>query len=173
MTDTIKVHVVKYPDRANLVMRYLDPITGRQVQRSTGTANKRAAERAAGAWERELREGRYKAQSRMTWAEFREKYEAEVLPGLSEGTGECKASTFNYIESTINPQRLAELTTSRLSEFIKLLRDGGMKETTLAVHLAHGKATCGPCPTSTCRSGPRAFHKPCEADRSPARNWIE
>ena len=41
----------------------------------------------------------------MTWEEFREKYEAEVLPGLAEGTGDCKASVFNYIESTINPQR--------------------------------------------------------------------
>ena len=29
MTDEIKVHVVKYPDRANLVMRYVDPFTGR------------------------------------------------------------------------------------------------------------------------------------------------
>ena len=42
----------------------------------------------------------------MTWAEFRDKYETEVLPGFAEGTGDCKASIFNYIESTINPQRL-------------------------------------------------------------------
>ena len=35
MSEEIKVHVVKYPDRDNLVMRYVDPFTGRQVQRST------------------------------------------------------------------------------------------------------------------------------------------
>lgn len=139
MSEEIRVHVVKYPDRANLVMRYRDPSTGKQVQRSTGTTNRRDANKAAGKWEAELREGRYKAQSRMTWAEFRETYETEVLPGLSEGTGDCKASAFNYIESTINPQQLRELTTARLSAFASMLRTGGMKDTTLAVHLAHLK----------------------------------
>jgi hypothetical protein len=29
MNDKIKVHVVKYPTRENLVMRYLDPLTGK------------------------------------------------------------------------------------------------------------------------------------------------
>ena len=48
MADEIKVHVVKYPDRANLVMRYVDPFTGRQVQRSTKTAKRNEAEKAAG-----------------------------------------------------------------------------------------------------------------------------
>ena len=139
MSDEIKVHVVKYPDRANLVMRYRDPFSRKQVQRSTGTTKRHEAEKAAGKWEAELREGRYKVQSRMTWDEFRDKYETEVLPGLSEGTGDCKASVFNYIESTINPQRLGELTTARLSAFAAMLRAGGMKDTTLAVHLAHLK----------------------------------
>jgi integrase len=139
MTDEIKVHLVKYPDRANLVMRYVDPFTGRQVQRSTKTTKQSDAVKAAGKWESELNEGRYRKQSRMTWAEFRELYETEVLPGLADGTGECKASVFNYIESTINPQRLAELTTARLSAFSAKLRENGMKETTLSVHLAHLK----------------------------------
>lgn len=139
MTEEIKVHVVKYPDRKNLVMRYRDPYSGRQVPRSTGTTNKRDADKAAGKWEAELREGRYRVQSRMTWAEFREKYEAEVLPGLAEGTGDCKGSVLNYVESTINPQQLRELTTARLSVFVAKLREGGMKETTLAGNLAHLK----------------------------------
>ncbi len=76
----------------------------------------------------------------MTWEEFREKYETEVLPGLSEGTGECKASVFNHIESTINPQRLARIDDGTAERVLsQMLRDGGMKETTLAVHLAHLK----------------------------------
>jgi integrase len=139
MSEEIKVHVVKYPDRKNLVMRYLDPFTNKHVQRSTGTAKKSAAEKEAGKWQAELNEGRYKAQSRMTWDDFREKYESEVLPGLSEGTGDCKASAMNYIENTINPHYLRELTTPRLSAFVAKLREGGMKDTTLSVHLAHLK----------------------------------
>jgi integrase len=135
--EEIKVHVCKYPDRANLVMRYVDPFSGRQVQRSTKTTKRGQAVKAAGKWEAELREGRYKAQSRMTWAEFRLKYEDEVLPAKSEGTGECKTTVFNHIEATINPQFVRELTTPRLSAFATMLRDGGMKETTLGATLAH------------------------------------
>ena len=39
MSDEIKVHVVKYPDRENLVMRYRDPFNGKQVQLSIGVLN--------------------------------------------------------------------------------------------------------------------------------------
>jgi integrase len=139
MIDEIKVHVVKYPDRDNYVMRYVDPITRKQVQRSTGTKVKRDADKAAGKWEAELREGRYRAQSRMTWEEFRQKYEDEVLPALAESTGGCKNAALNHVEETINPIYLREMTTQRMSAFAKLLRDGGMIETTLAATLAHLK----------------------------------
>jgi integrase len=139
MNDEIRVHVVEYGKNRNLMMRYRDPISGRHVARSTRTRNSTKAERAAAKWEAELREGRYKAQSRMTWADFREKYEAEVLPGLAEATGDRRASTLNYIENTINPQRIADLTTARITTFVAKLREGGMKDTTLACHLAHLK----------------------------------
>ena len=55
MINEVRVHVVKYPDRDNLVMRYRDPFSGKQVQRSTGTTNKRDAGKAAGKWEAELK----------------------------------------------------------------------------------------------------------------------
>lgn len=139
MSEEIKVHVAEYGHGRNLMMRYRDPITGRHVARSAGTRVLREAERAAAKWEAELREGRYKAPCRMTWADFRERYETEVIPGLAESTGDRRASTLNYLERTINPQRVAELTTARLSEFISKLREGGMKETTLGCHLAHLK----------------------------------
>ena len=139
MEESIRVHVVDYGSSRNLMMRFKDPLGGKQIARSTGTRNKTKAERAAAKWEDELREGRYKAQCRMGWQEFREKYEAEVLPGLARATGDRRASTLNYIESVINPQRVAELTTARLSTFVSALRDRGMKDTTLACHLAHLK----------------------------------
>ena len=71
MNEEIRVHVVKYPDRVNLVMRYDDPLTGKQVTRSSRTTRKREAERVAAKWEAELREGRYQKTSRMSWADFR------------------------------------------------------------------------------------------------------
>jgi hypothetical protein len=45
MTDEIKVHLGKYPDLANLVMRYVDAFIGRQVQRWTGTADQKSTGR--------------------------------------------------------------------------------------------------------------------------------
>ena len=45
MTDEIKVHVVKYPDRTNLVLRYLCPLTGKHISKTAGTANVKAAEK--------------------------------------------------------------------------------------------------------------------------------
>lgn len=139
MSDEIKVHVADYGAGRNLMMRYRDPFTGKQTARTTGTRSKRDAERAAAKWEAELRDGRYKALCRMSWADFREKYETEVIPGLAESTGDRRASTLNYIESTINPQRVAELTTARLSVFASTLRENGMKDTTLSCHLGHLK----------------------------------
>lgn len=139
MGDEIRVHVVKYPDRDNLVMRYLDPLTNKHVTKSARTTKQSEAEKAAGKWEAELRDGRYKAICRMTWKEFRKKYETEVLPGFADGTGDCKATVMNHLEKAINPQRVADITTARLSAFVAKLRADGMKDTTLAGQVAHLK----------------------------------
>ena len=55
MEEQIRVYVVKYPGRTNLMMRYLDPLSNKQVARSTGTSKQREAERIAAKWESELR----------------------------------------------------------------------------------------------------------------------
>ena len=78
MSEEIKVHVVDYGAGRNLMMRYRDPYTGRQVAKSAGTRNQKEALKAAAKWEDDLHNGRYKAPSRVTWEEFRDKYESEV-----------------------------------------------------------------------------------------------
>ena len=45
--EDIKVYVVKYKDRDNLVMRYVDPLTNKTIARSTGTTKRREAEKVA------------------------------------------------------------------------------------------------------------------------------
>lgn len=143
MNDEIKVHVCKYPDRENLVMRYKDPITGRQVQRSTKTTKHSKAVKAAGKWEAEVNEGRYKKQSRTTWQEFTESYQNEKLAALADASSDAAWTAFNHIERTINPQRLAEMTTGRVAAFQTMLRSEGMKETTIATHLRQLRAALG------------------------------
>jgi integrase len=138
--NPIQVVVVKYPDRKNLMMRYVDPVTGRLKCRSTGSSNRRAAERAAAKWEAELLEGRYRPPVRMTWAEFRERYEAEKLAGLSPNTLEASDAAFNHLEKLVDPKDLNVLTSAVLSGFQSALRASGMKETTIATHLRHIRA---------------------------------
>ena len=47
MPEEIRVTVCKYPDRANLVLRYVDPLTGKQQTKTAGTANEAEAIGAA------------------------------------------------------------------------------------------------------------------------------
>jgi integrase len=141
MTDEIKVHVVKYPDRNNLVMRYYDPFSGKQVQRSTGTTKQRDAERKAAKWEAELREGRYQKRCNMSWEDFRTYYSDNALPGLAVASMSCYETTLNVFERASNPQHLADVTTVRVTGFVTQLRKKGRSEATVAHHLRHLKST--------------------------------
>ena len=51
MSEEIRVHVVQEKDRKNLTMRYRDPLTGRHVKKSAGTANRVKALKKAAQWE--------------------------------------------------------------------------------------------------------------------------
>jgi integrase len=169
MDRDLKVSVVEFSDRRHYQMQFRDPITGRKRTRSTGierTGRKRErteAERVAAKWEADLREGRYSSPSKSTWADFRQRYEDEVLPGLASGTEEKVTTVFNLVETILNPQRLRDLTADRLSHFKAELRKGtnarepgkakshkrqpgkraaepqpaGRSETTVASYLAH------------------------------------
>jgi integrase len=133
----IKVQVVAYPDRKNLMMRYWYPQTGRQVARSTGTTKRREAERIAAKWEAELQEGRYQSPSKITWEEFRERYEHEVLSARAAQTERKTQGVLNSVEEIPRPVRLRDLTSARLSYYQSRLRSMGRAEDTIAGHLAH------------------------------------
>lgn len=116
MNEEIKVHVVNY-GRKSLYMRYRDPTIGKHVTRSTGTRRKRDAERIAAKWEADLQEGRYKAPSKTTWIDFRERYDSEVLSGLADKTAPKVWGLFNTIERILNPRKLSELTAGRIRHY--------------------------------------------------------
>lgn len=135
----IKVQVVNY-GRANLMLRYTDPVTGKHVSRSAGTAVKKDAEREAGKWEAELREGRYKPPTRVTWKEFRKRYEDEVVAGLADKTAKKSAAVFNAVEKHINPARATSMTAEQISVFQRKMRDAGLTENSIKSHLGHLRA---------------------------------
>ncbi|MEC8554655.1 MAG: site-specific integrase [Planctomycetota bacterium] len=141
--EEIHVKVVEFSDRKCYQMQYVDPLTDRKKTRSTKverTGRKRErteAERVAAKWEAELREGRYKAPSLVTWAEFRLRYEDEVLSSLADNTGRKVSGIFNVFEDIVNPTRLRDLTPGRLCYYQQRLREKGRSESTIEGHLAH------------------------------------
>jgi integrase len=141
--NVIRVSVVKYPDRKFLMMRYVDPITGKSVARSTKATNHRDAERAAAKWEAELQAGTYHKPQNISWAEFRQRCEDEKLAALSPNTMQATIAAFNHVERLIHPKSLHVLTPQVLSQFQAKLRNEKMRETTIATHLRHLRAALG------------------------------
>jgi len=140
MSDEIHVTVSSYGDGRNLMMVYRDPISGRKVARSSGTTNRREAERRAAVWQDELNSGRYQSPSKLTWAEFRRRYETEKLASRAPRTQATAAVAFGHLERVLNPDRLAKLTSDAMSRFQAKLRAEGMRDVTIAKNLRHIRA---------------------------------
>jgi site-specific recombinase XerD len=118
---------------------------GSRQERSTrvrtgGNKRRKEAERAAAVWEAELREGRFKSPSKVTWAEFVERYEREALSGLADRTAEKAGTVLDQVEKILRPRRLADVTAGRLSHFQTVLRERGRAEDTIKGVLGHLKA---------------------------------
>ena len=62
--------------------------------------------------------------SKMTWADFRSRYEAEVIPGLAKRTAEKIDSVLDRFEKEIDAKRLWDVNEKRLSAFVSKLREG-------------------------------------------------
>jgi integrase len=139
MTDEIKVYVIN-KGRKNLYLRYTDPMTGKPVEKSAKTSKQRAALEAAGAWQAELREGRYQKPNRMTWEAFEEYYKANVLPALAIASQTTYEATLNVFGRICTPQKLADVTTAKITGFVTQLRESGLAEASIARHLRHLKA---------------------------------
>jgi integrase len=123
-------------------MRYHDPESGRQVWRSSGTPNHAKAMKAAGKWEKELREGSYQKRRRVAWEDFRERFSNEYLEGMKPGTAAAYTASLNVFERKCKPARLAELTTDRIAEFVRILRAEKLSPATIARHLRTLKLVC-------------------------------
>ena len=140
MSDEIKVNVMQYPDRANLVLAYTDPVSGKRKTKSAGTSNEKDAWKAAAAWEEELRAGPQCPPSKVTWQAFRERYEQEHLASLAEKTRVHVSVALNHLEKYLNPDRLCKVNASALSTLQTKLRGRGIRETSIASILRSIKA---------------------------------
>ena len=136
----VTVHVVDY-GRKYLYLRYTDPNTGKHVAKSSGKATQKEAVKAAAIWESELREGRFKPTSKVTWAEFRVQYEDEVLNSLADKTALKVGTIFDALEELAPVDRLAKLNAAAISKFQQSLRGTRkLAEATIKVYLSHLQA---------------------------------
>jgi integrase len=145
MAEEIRVHVVDR-GRKFLSMRFVDPLTGKKVERSTGVkagsnAQRRKADKVAAVWESELRDGRYQQPSKVMWTAFRDRYETEKLAAMSDDYACVMAATFNHFEA-LGVARLADVQKS-VSRFESSLRSKKVKESTIRCYLKHLRAALG------------------------------
>jgi len=138
----IKVYVIEFGDRPYYQLQWSDPITQRKRTKTTnikrtGLARERKqVERLAAELESQLQAGAGGLPSRLAWAEFRERYEREVVPGLAKQTGVKIRVVFDRVEKELNPTRLRDVTEARLSHLVVRLREDEVAETTIAAYLA-------------------------------------
>lgn len=118
----IRVHLVHKPNRRYIYMRWRDPLTGEEHTRSTKTAVERQALRAANIWEDELKAGQVRPEARITWVEFRTRFENEHLAALRESTDLKVSVCLSAVEDILKPTYLDQITTERISHFLTQLR---------------------------------------------------
>jgi integrase len=135
MARRIRVHVRHKPDRKNLLLYFIDPDTGREVSKSAGTANLRAADRAAADWEAEIEEKRGATGAKWSW--FRSRFEDEHLVTLAKKSRKCYITALNHFERLIKLNLLEDITSSTISLFQAELIREKRPLTTVAGYMAH------------------------------------
>jgi integrase len=175
----ITVWVQRFPDRANLMLQWTDPDTGKRKSKSAETADMEAAQTARSDLEYELNNGLHKEASRMSWEKFRELFEAEYLPNLRPDTRERYADVFNLFEDLARPKGLKSVTERTVSAFAAALRKKpthgrmGMMPSTIRVTLqflrtalnwAAGQKMIPACPRFPSVKVPRKKPQPIPAE---------
>lgn len=139
--ETVSVKVTKFKDRKCWLMYYDDPMTGKRITRSTKETAEGAARKAAGAWEADLKKGRYKPKSYVTWAEFRTAYLEAWGNQFTANGFAATVTSLNAVERHIKIDRLAELTSNRIAFLVKQLRDvDQLSDESIRSYLSHIRA---------------------------------
>ena len=140
--DEIKVRVYRRKGRKHYEAKWTDPLSGKVESCTTKCERKRDAERFAGKLAAELNDGRYKRKLKVTWEEFRNRYEDEKLSSLADKTAEKVWAAFNAVEELIGPKLLQSLDAGQISRFQTLLRtERKVTDSTIKGHLRHLRAS--------------------------------
>lgn len=119
--------------------QWFDPLTGKRKRLSTGHNVRREAERFAAKLETDINEGR-QANYRITWADFRIRYEQEVVKFKAANTKTKVDQAFNHVEKHISPKFLISLDAGEISKLSAKLADDGLVDASIASVLRTLKA---------------------------------
>ncbi len=114
----IKVRLHKYGGRRAIGLIWQYGRQGGEV--SSGTANAREAERAAGRLEEQLEQGNLPGKTEglsITWKAFRKRYQDEWLDQLSRGSKDNWRTAANHFEAICKPRRVADISKGMLSKY--------------------------------------------------------
>ncbi len=118
----IRVWVQSREGRAFLSLEWHDPATGRRKSRSAGTADEKEAEDKRADLEADLNAGRHQEAARISWARFREMFEAEYVAPLRRNTRMNYTATLDHFETICKPTALASINERTISQFAAGLR---------------------------------------------------
>lgn len=138
--DEIEVSVVEASNR-NIVLRWIDPKTGKMKQKSAGTRVRREAERAAERLKKQLNDAGGVVPTRMSWDDFCEKYELQKLPSLSRNSRDIWNSAKNSFDDWDEVQtevpkvkKLLDVNADRIARWHAWLRQRGRSADTIACY---------------------------------------
>lgn len=132
----ITLSLMRRDGRRNWECQWKDPVTGRKKTRTTGTANRREAERFLGALQDKLNSNQYEEHQYATWKTVADRYQEEVLASLAQKTLNKFKTTRNAIDEIISPKMARSLDSSQVSRFQSALRTKGLKEATIKSQLS-------------------------------------
>ena len=136
--DEINVIVVDR-GRKYWYLRYTDPVTGQNIEKSARTTKKREAVKRAGEWQAEVNATGLVHKRVVRWSTFREDFFENYFDEESESYCTNVAATFNIIESIMNPDKLTRITTTWIGRFRKTLVRDGKPSATVHKYMQHLK----------------------------------
>lgn len=146
MSDGIRVYVRGPADRPYWILQWQDPITGLTKSRSSRVkrvginGGRSEAERVAAKLQAELENGLLPNAGKIVWEVFRERYEAEHVPSLSEESAAKIGVVFGLVDRILHAKHLRDVGERRLSHLAAELRKEGKSENTIHSYLATLKA---------------------------------
>jgi len=122
-------------------MVYRCPRDGRKVERSSGTTNRRDAERAAARWEDELNSAAPSSDGSIAFGHFCDLLDERHLSGLSPNTRHDYHGALDLLLRLTQPVQLRDVTSERLTEFVGHMRANGRADETIRSRLSAIRAS--------------------------------